>query len=591
MTHASDPPGTSRNGHPTMTPEELQDLEDHAFLDYYMRLPNMHEADERPAFHRLFHQQWMRHVKEIYERRPDLIQGKLATWANTQRALGLWWPDLDKAIRETPMHDLIELPHVPEQLMPTLPAEAYLDPHLGVHAAPWLDAYKAYSQQWATRAATHFHEAVGLWMLSTVAARRVSVTHNGQRHFSNLFVAMVARSTLYTKSTVAKLGRDALKQAGCGALLFQGKATPHAFMQDLSGHVDPEYPYLTPVQQEEVCARLAFSAQAGWYLNEWGGMLSQMHRSDSPMADFHDLIRLLDDNETEYINRTISRGKEVVTNPYLAFLASATPSDLQKFLAAGSRWWSDGFWPRFAIVTPGLDEQPSDADAPEGLAVMPASLCHALHDWHLRLGIPQVMVEQVVDANGKPTSKWRATVTDLPCTEIGMAPEARAACNAYSKALLRLVTEGKTPEHFSSCYGRYAEKALRIAMLLASIEDHPLISLEHWAYAQRITERWRRMLHEVVEIVERSQPLSREEMVEQKCLKALQTYGPMEIRELQRRHVRASTAEILKALEHLQDARMVGSSIQGKKTVFYILIGSPMDIEEEVTNSSAGGSL
>jgi Protein of unknown function (DUF3987) len=580
---APDPAGTSRNGaHAVLSPADQQDYDDRQYLDYYIHLPDMHYADEPPAFERLYDPVWMRRVKEIQGRRPDLYVGILESWANRQRPLGLSWQKLDRMIRDVPDFEIHEFPHVPEQLMPALPSEAYLAPDLGAHAAPWLDAYIAYSQHWATRAATHFHEAVGLWMMSTIGARRIRVVWNGDNHFSNLFLAMVARSTLYTKSTVAKLGREALKQAGCNALLFQGKATPHAFMQDLSGHVDPDYPYLSPEKQEEVHQRLAFAAQCGWYLNEWGGMLSQMHRSDSPMADFHDLIRQLDDNESEYVNRTISRGKEIVTNPYLAFLASATPSDLQKFLATGSRWWSDGFWPRFAIITPGLAEQPSDAEAPEGLAVMPASLCVALHDWHVRLGIPQVFVEQVIDVHGKPTSKWRATVTPLACTEVGLSQEARAACHAYSKALWSLVKEGKAPEHFASCYGRFAEKALRIAMLLASIEDHPEISLEHWAYAQRITERWRNMLHEVVEIVEHSQPLSREEVVENKCLRALTQHGALSINDLRQRHVRASTAELLKAMEHLCNAGAVGSLVKGKKTLFYILVPTSIDESEEV---------
>jgi hypothetical protein len=189
----------------------------------------------------------------------------------------------------------------------------------------------------------------------------------------------------------------------------------------------------------------------------------------------------------------------------------------------------------------------------------------------------------VIDTNGKPTSKWRASVTELPCTHIGLSEEARLAFNAYSKAMIRLVTEGKTAEHFSSCYGRYAEKALRIAMLLAAIDEQPMITLEHWAYAQRITERWREMLHEVVEIVERSQPLSKQEIVTQRAIRALTEHGPMSINDMRRSHVRGELSELTKAMESLVDAHMAGSVVKGKKTLFYMLSTSEVEVDEAVT--------
>ena len=594
MTDIPDPPGTSRNGTTSqrlferMTPEQQQDFEDRSFLDYYMDLPNMHDADEPPAFERLFHAQWMRHIKEILGRRPDLIQGKLATWANTQRPFGLIWYTLEKAIRATPTHEVVQLPLVPDALIPALPSEAYLDPELGAHAAPWLDGYIQYSQQWATRSAHAFHEAVGLWMMSTVAARRICI-HDRKRIYPNLFIAMIARSTLYGKSTAADLGNEALKQAGCGALVYEGHATPQAFLQDMSGYVDPEYGYVDSAEQERLCQRLAFASQCGWYLNEWGGMLKQMTRSESHMSAFHDLIRSLDDNVDRYTNRTVLRGRESIHQPYLAFLASATPSDLQLFLSPESRWWSDGFWPRFALVAPRLHEPPSDADAPEGLAVMPPDLVAMLHSWHVRLGIPVCTVEQIVDASNRPTNKWRRQVGNWTCTQLGFSAEARHAYRAYGHALLHLVQADKVPEHFASSYGRYAEKALRIAMLLASCadtSDHPTVTLEHWAYAQRVTERWRTMLHEVVEMIEHSQPLSRDERIEQRVLHLLSSQGAQSVRDL-RRHVHgASSGDILKALEHLVEAGIIRSVVQGQKTLFYVP-GDYEDLDEDAPMESS----
>ncbi len=55
--------------------------------------------------------------------------------------------------------------------------------------SPWLDAYIAYSRAWSPRAPASFHEACGLWLLSTIAARRV-VTHLGSVRYGNLYLAL-----------------------------------------------------------------------------------------------------------------------------------------------------------------------------------------------------------------------------------------------------------------------------------------------------------------------------------------------------------------------------------------------------------------
>src|SRR5262245_16817838 len=101
---------------------------------------------------------------------------------------------------------------------PALPKEAQLSPDMAAGAAQWLEAYCVHSRYWAPRAAAGFHQAIGLWMLSTVAARRICV-HLGKPEFPMLFLALVAPSTLYTKSTAAQLARRGLRQAQCDFLL------------------------------------------------------------------------------------------------------------------------------------------------------------------------------------------------------------------------------------------------------------------------------------------------------------------------------------------------------------------------------------
>jgi hypothetical protein len=63
------------------------------------------------------------------------------------------------------------------------------------------------------------HEAIGLWMLATVAARRVCLSWSGGV-FTNLYLANCARSSLFTKTTAAEIGINLIRKAGIAPLLM-----------------------------------------------------------------------------------------------------------------------------------------------------------------------------------------------------------------------------------------------------------------------------------------------------------------------------------------------------------------------------------
>jgi hypothetical protein len=66
----------------------------------------------------------------------------------------------------------------------------------------------------------------------------------------------------------------------------------------------------------------------------------------------------------------------------------------------------------------------------------------------------------------------------------------------YRSALLKLLSKISTPD-FDGNYGRFPEKALRVAALFASKDGNSSIKMKNWAKAQGIVERWRRNLHDV----------------------------------------------------------------------------------------------
>jgi hypothetical protein len=80
-------------------------------------------------------------------------------------------------------------------------------------ACSWLEAYVEFSRTWSPRAYDDFHVSIGLWLLSTVAGRRITVDLSGER-YTNLYLALLARTGLHAKSTTANIGMAVLKEAG-----------------------------------------------------------------------------------------------------------------------------------------------------------------------------------------------------------------------------------------------------------------------------------------------------------------------------------------------------------------------------------------
>ena len=209
-----------------------------------------------------------------------------------------------------------------------------------------------------------------------------------------------------------------------------------------------------------------------------------MMREGGFMADFRGLLRKFDDCPAQYEYVSVGRGSDVVTAPYLALLASMTPADLQPFAKKNSALWGDGFWARFAFITPAAATGRKRGQFPKGRRETPAELIIQLKRWHHRLGIPEPQVIERLDGEGDGTGKY----------DLFAAPQAERQCflgegvfdafYRYHDALLDII--GQSPDHdLDGNYSRLAEKALRVAMLLGSIENNEQIEIRHWARASK----------------------------------------------------------------------------------------------------------
>ncbi|MHB9134312.1 MAG: DUF3987 domain-containing protein [Armatimonadota bacterium] len=447
---------------------------------------------------------------------------------------------------------------------PPLPEVAWLPVGAGREASPWLDTYIAFSRKWSPRSYDGFHEACGVWLLSTVAARRV-VLEMGKSFYTPLYIALAARTSLYAKSTAADIAIETLGAAGLHWLLAADDATPQKFIRDLTAYVPDDLEQRSPAERDRVLNRLAVTGQRGWFYDEFGQHLDSITRVGGHMAEFRGLLRRFDDCKERFEYGTIGRGDDIVERPYLALLASMTPADLQTVAAHNAAMWNDGFFARFAFVTP-LEDEHQRARFPEGVRLIPGALIKPLRRWHAELGVAEVAFEMM--ETGKGTPKPRAIITPKGPVHCTLGEGVGEAFYRYHDALLDLIKDGCLTD-LDGNYARLAEKALRIAILLASLENHHHIELRHWARAQEIAERWRASLHALY--AQASEPKASEAAArEERVLAVVKKLGQPTVREVKQSIRQLSCSEVHQLLESLVTSGSLGKEAHGRTMRYYL---------------------
>lgn len=444
----------------------------------------------------------------------------------------------------------------------------------------WLDEYTEHSAYWAPRAAPSYHRTVGLWVLSTIAARRIVCQMGSRDVYPTLFLALISDSGLWTKTEAASIGLKMLRRAGCGHLLAPDRTTPQFLLKFMSGSVPDNYGRKPPEEQDHLQQSLAFAAQRGWFYEEWGNMLKQMRRADSPQSELNKLLIVLEGGAESFETGTIQRGLERVVKPYLALLGCATPHDLAPFMGEGDAWWHDGFWPRFAFAVPGPQDTPLRTPRPRESHAIPASLIVPLANWHQRLGVPTVAIEEERETNGKATGKWHAAVSGLPCHPLTLDTEVYDAYEAYNDALLSMVQEGQVSSDLAAWYVRAHEKALRVAMLLASAHGEHLLTMPYWAEGQVMAEQWRQNMHALCGTVASHAPLTPELRLEARIFSCLTCSGGMTKRELQRHLYGITSESLVKTLQHMVKAEKILEKKHGKSHLYLLFHDDEGEVEE-----------
>lgn len=411
-----------------------------------------------------------------------------ATFDSTIRKIEKQSPDLYRRITQASKEPSNESKSTASLDIPALPQEVVKIQKLA--KSTFFDEYERYSQQRSPRGYKDYHTACACFTLSIIAGRRVYVQHAGIEFYTPMMIALIGRSTYTAKTKTARVSTDILRYAGLNWLLGPDETTPQKMLSAMAGHLPSNWSDLSEEKQETTKKRLAMAGQRGWFYDEFGQLLQSIMQVNSPMSDFAGLLRRMDECMDTYTYDTRSFGEETIEKPYLSLLATLTPSDVEQQAKKRASFWNNGFWARFLIVTPPANEygggySPDDIEIPDELVKM-------LIDWHYRLGMPQVEVTQDEERKKYTINKKG----DLKSHRVTFTKEALEASRKYERAVLETNKENGIQD-LDSSIGRLMDKAIRVATLIASLENDDIIDLPQWAKGQEIAEMARRNLYEL----------------------------------------------------------------------------------------------
>src|SRR5882757_7004346 len=384
-----------------------------------------------------------------------------------------------------------------EPIVPPLPKDIALPPEASVGACKWHDRYVTFSKLRSPRSFKGFHEANGWALLSTVAKRRIALDDLGAPKYTPQFIAVVARSSIASKTEAARVFIAVLDKAELKWMLGPDEMTPQAMIDHMKKVTFIDIKDM-PEDRTELEQNLAFAGQLGWFYEEFGEHIEAICAKNSIMAPFKGIIRRMDDCHDEYRRETISHKEQIVMDPYLSLLACLTPLDLKPYAGIDSPFWTNGFFARFAFITPDTEEENNER-FPKGnlYDAVPSELTEPLKAWHERLGQRAIEFNEVYEKGKKGEDNLKGYEVihwGLPRAVCELTHEAMEAFYKYGDALKAIVKREKL-EHFEGNYIRFPMMAMRIAMLCASLENDGKIERKHWAKGQEFSEQARQGLH------------------------------------------------------------------------------------------------
>ena len=355
----------------------------------------------------------------------------------------------------------------------------------------WLNRYVDWCVKASPLSPDIFFEALGLWTLSTAATRRLKLVIGGENIYPNLYIFIVATTTVYRKTTALNIANRILRDAKLDCLKLPERATPEAMFEYLAGKTPINIADLSKEDEEHFSLGRTFAAQRGIIEDEASGLLSEMKKDY--MAGLSEILLKGYDGDATLHRLLKSQGLLTVKDMCLTFLGATTPIEWARRITQDER--QNGFVARFGIITP--EHTPQYQDVCDEIEP-PTEIVKQLR----RLFLHTLPWSEDLLRGGNPYPLAMGALVRTPeCATVSVHPDAMTQMNEYRKAMgfsMLKAAGGDVDEQYSASYARLGTMVFKIAMLLAAVDgESKAVRIEpcHAYAAQLICERWRESLH------------------------------------------------------------------------------------------------
>lgn len=428
---------------------------------------------------------------------------------HTQRAIQLLCkrnPELNDLLREE-----VEIPDTEEQetrkrktkresilelaFCPPLSKKTALPPELANGACPVLDKYVTFSRYASPQGYDDFHTLSGIWLLSVIAGRRISLRLGPQTFYPNLMITLCAKPGQYAKSTTARIATSVLSAMELDYMLLPAQISPQRLLTVMSSQYIPErFKKMTEKMKKRTLQKLALVSQKGWFDDEIGMRFQSIDRASGYQMEMQTILLRMEGGEKYYEASTQTRGDEVIEDPFLSVLGTSTPANLERVGRYRSEYWNNGLFSRFIFSYPLQDMNSEPVPFSNVAQDIPPDIIEYLKHWHDELGVPHCDIVPELDDEGNITGSDTIVRDEHTERVYTLSQDAYAAWSRYYIELNKIICERSNTDLHAS-YIRLTTIVLRIALLLASVSGATQVELWHYAKAQEITERLRKSMH------------------------------------------------------------------------------------------------
>lgn len=404
---------------------------------------------------------------------------------------------------------------------------------LTVKTGTWIDEYADWASKRSPLTPYHFHQNIALTLLAGAIARRVYVQLPHEKIYPNLYTLIIAKTSVYAKSTAFKIAGELAGEIMPDRLLTS-ISTPEAMINELAGVQPVNLNALSQDKQELWRARKEWGARRLFVLDEAGRFFNSLARDYNTGLDAI-MMELYDSSDKPIERSTTKNGLIIVESPCLSCLFATTPGNIKRALNESGTWES-GFWIRWNFVT----------------ATQPEAWKEAKYNT-----TPRAVLEPLENMSAQLSKRHKSA-------SIGSGVS--KAYNEYSQQTREAIIN-QSEEKLHGVLSRLPTKRMKAALCLATLENPkaPQITLDHWNITSYFASGWERDAIETLKASAKSEKASLEDRV-LAYISDWQSTG-ITARELQQRTGK-SAETILSILTTFYKSKMIEAGKRGKATVW-----------------------